>query len=177
MVADSRPIGHVEVGRRVIEGTQAHHPSREFLAMMLRFTVSAKPSVGFVRDFVVEHSGEHPSRLDLKRGGLGPIASIGCWVAGVTEGSGGSTPEWLQRGRDLGVHTADEAEILCGAYVWCYEHLLRRHVEAIRGERTPSNHLGPRHLDPLGRRHLRSVFREVSRVQARLESEWASRLP
>jgi len=58
--------------------------SRDYLSRLLRFTISVRPPVGFVRDFVVEHSGSHRGHLDLKAGGLVPIASLGRWIAIVT---------------------------------------------------------------------------------------------
>ena len=177
MAADSRPVTELSVGRAVVDRTVAGAPSRDFLAMMLRLTVAVKPPVGFVRDFVVEHSGEHRGRLDLKRGGLLPVASVGRWSAVVTGDSRGSTPERLRGGRSAGVLTTDEADTLIGAFDLVYGLLLDREVEALRHGTAPSRHLDPDTLDPLTRRHLRSAFREVTRVQTSLESEWVSRLP
>ena len=51
---------------------------------------------GFFRGLVVEHSGEHRGRLDLKHGGVIPIVDLARWAgmaAGVTSAS---TPERLR---------------------------------------------------------------------------------
>jgi CBS domain-containing protein len=83
----------------------------------------------------------------------------------------------LERGRDASILTADEYDSLRGAFDLIYELLLHCDVEAIRAGRTASQHIDPRSLESLTRRYLRSAFREVARVQARLGSEWISRLP
>src|SRR5690348_12780017 len=43
------------------------HP--ELLRMLARYALSFRPPTGFLRDFVVEHSGERRGQLDLKHGG------------------------------------------------------------------------------------------------------------
>jgi CBS domain-containing protein len=177
MAADSHPITELSVGRAVLQQTAVSAPSRDFLAMMMRFTLAVKPPVGFVRNFVVEHSGEHRGQLNLKQGGLMPIASIGRWVAVVTGEPRGSTPERLRRGRSANILTTDETDTLIGAFELIYTLLLEQEVEALREGATASRYLHPGTLDSLTRRHLRSAFREVAHVQSSLESEWVSRLP
>ncbi len=85
-----------------------------------------------MRDFVVEHSGQHRGQLNLKRGGLMPIASIGRWIAVLTGEPVGSTPERLRRGQAADILTQDETDSLIGAFELCYELLLEREVHALR---------------------------------------------
>jgi CBS domain-containing protein len=83
----------------------------------------------------------------------------------------------LSRGRDAGVLAGDEYESRRGAFELVYELLLQQDVDAVREGRAPSRYISPDDLDTLTRRSLRTVFRDVRRVQTRLESEWVSRLP
>ena len=46
------------------------------LRMLLRLAVSIKPPTGFLRDFVIEFSGEHRGTLDIKKGGELPVVAI-----------------------------------------------------------------------------------------------------
>lgn len=110
MVADCRPISSVSLGRKVVDSMLATARSQDFLASMLRFTLAIRPPTGFVRNFVVESSGEHKGQLDLKRGGLTPIASLGRWAGVVAGDARGTTPERLRRGGDLGLFTVDEVD-------------------------------------------------------------------
>lgn len=176
IAADSRPVTEFALGRSALERTRSMRESNDFLDLMMRFTTASKPPAGFVRDFVVEQSGHHRGQLDLKRGGLMPIASLGRWVAVVTGEPDGSTPERLRRGSRQGVLTTDEADSMVGAFELIYDLVLEREVEALRAGTPATTYLAPAALDPLTRRNLRSAFREIAHVQTRLQGEWVSRL-
>jgi CBS domain-containing protein len=124
---------------------------------------------------VVEHSGEHRGQLNLKRGGLRPVTSIGRWVAVVTGDARGTTPERLRRAVAAQLLTQDESDTLIGAHDQIFALLLEREVEAIRSGDKTETYLAPRTLDTLTRRHLRESFRAIPRVQGRLESIWTNR--
>ena len=177
MVADSRPVMHVALGRQVLETLSRTARSRPFLEQMMRFTLAVRPPTGFVRDFVVDHSGQHRGQLDLKRGGLRPLTALGRWVAVVTGDGRGSTPERLQRGADAGLLTVDEAETLVGAHTEIFSLLMQRETESIRTGTPLTHHVDPKALDTLTRRYLREAFRAISGVQNTLQSEWVARLP
>ena len=176
MLADSRPVSEAALGRQVLDAMVAPARSPQFLHALLEYTLAARPPVGFVRDFVVEHSGEHRGQLNLKRGGLRPVTSLGRWVGVVTGDVRGTTPERLRRGAAQGLLTTDESESLVGAYHQVYALLLEEEVEAVRAGRPPSTYVAPGGLDSLTRRHLRESFRAIAHVQERLESEWQRRL-
>jgi signal-transduction protein with cAMP-binding, CBS, and nucleotidyltransferase domain len=136
-----------------------------------------RPPVGFVRDFVVEHSGDHRGHLDLKAGGLVPIASLGRWIAIVTGDDRGSTITRLRRGQAAGLLTTDEAGTLVRAFEYIYELLLDNEIHAFRtGAPKASTWIAPKELGTLTRRCLREAFRAVAEVQNRLNSEWVTRL-
>ena len=177
IVADSRPVTGAALGRDVLRSLAAAARGRDFLEAMTRFTLELRPPTGFVRDFVVEHSGEHRGRLDLKRGGLRPLTALGRWVAVLLGDTRGSTSERLRRGAAAGLLTHDEAESLVGAHTQIFSLLLSTEIASIvqGGQRT--HHVDPRTLDSLTRRYLRESFRAISGVQNVLQSEWVSRLP
>lgn len=177
MLADCRPVSEPALGREVLDALVAPARSPQFLHALLDYTLAARPPTGFVRDFVVEHSGEHRGQLDLKRGGLRPVTSLGRWVAVVTGDLRGTTTQRLRRGAATGLLTDDEAGTLVGAYEQVYALLLQGEVEAVRAGRPASTYIAPASLDSLTRRHLRESFRAIGHVQERLESEWQRRLP
>ena len=83
------------------------HPA--LLRRLARFSLSYRPPTGFLRGLVVEHSGEHRGRLDLKHGGLVPIVDLARWAgmaAGVTSAS---TPERLRAAAAAGTLSAADA--------------------------------------------------------------------
>lgn len=176
IAADSRPITEVTIGRAVTDAIRETTRSADYLDALLRFALTARPPAGFIRDFVVEHSGEHRGGLNLKRGGLLPISALARWLAIAMGDARGSTPDRLSRAAAAGLLTADEAETLTGAFRDVYELLLRQEVAAIRAGNPFSNWIAPRDLDTLTRRHLRDSFRAISAVQAQIEGGWKTRM-
>ena len=174
--ADSQPLTQLALGRTVTDTIRATTRSNEFLGALLRFTVAKKPPIGFVRGFVVEHSGEHRGNLDLKAGGLTPICALARWLAIAQGDVRGSTIERLKRAASAGILKEEEADILINAFKDIYELVFEAEIAAIRGGREGSSWISPQNLDSLTRRHLRESFRAVSVIQTRFYNEWESRL-
>lgn len=175
MLVDSRPVTGLLQGRQLQEQIRAIPGNDAFFRRALVDAVSRKPPIGFVRDFVVESSGEHRGQLDLKRGGLGPTVAIGRWVALRLRAPVASTQDRLQLGADEGLLTADEAAQLRRAHQEVYDLVFASEIESLRGGVSVSTYLDPGRIDSLRRRHLRQSFKAIARVQDRLESEWLGR--
>jgi CBS domain-containing protein len=176
MVADSRPLTEIALGRSLTDTMHSHARTTQFLRAMLTEALGWRPPTGFVRDFVVHHSGEHRGRLDLKSGGLAPVVGLARWVAIVTGDALGTTPDRLRRAAGRGLLGAEEARTLAGAFEDVYSVLLDHEVHMIRSGTTPSTYVDPRTLDPLTRRHLRESFRAVTEIQHRIDQDWHYRL-
>ena len=91
VLADSRPVwssggtGGGTGGGGLWEA-RPYPDQAGLLRMLARFALSFRPPTGFLRDFVVEHSGERRGQLDLKHGGLIPIVDLARW-AGMAAGA------------------------------------------------------------------------------------------
>ena len=83
MVADSRPLTDLPLGRALTDRIRSHTRTTQFLRALLDEALAWRPPTGFVRDFVVQHTGEHRGRLDLKAGGLMPVVGLARWIAVV----------------------------------------------------------------------------------------------
>lgn len=176
IVADSQPLTQLALGRTITDTIRATTRSREFLGALLNFTLVKKPPLGFVRDFVVEHSGEHRGGLDLKQGGLAPISSLARWMAIAQGDVRGGTIDRLTRAATAGLLDAEEADILINAFKDIYQLAFENEIESIRQGREGSSWISPQDLDALTRRHLRESFRAVASIQTRFQNEWQSRL-
>ena len=174
--ADSQPLTQLALGRTVTDTIRATTRSNEFLGALLQFTVGKKPPIGFVRGFVVEHSGEHRGNLDLKAGGLTPICALARWLAIAQGDVRGSTIDRLRRAASAGVLKEEEADILINAFKDIYQLVFEAEIAAIRSGREGSSWISPHNLDSLTRRHLRESFRAVSAIQTRFYNEWETRL-
>jgi CBS domain-containing protein len=176
MVADSRPLTDAVLGRSLTEAIRSHTRTTQFLRALLDSALAFRPPLGFVRDFVVQHSGEHRGELDLKRGGLAPVVGLARWIAIAAGDPDGTTPQRLHRGAELGLLSTDEAQTLAGGFAASYALLMRHEVEAVRAGGQPSTFIAPKGLDTLSRRHLRESFRAISAVQTRVDRDWIARL-
>jgi len=175
MLADSRPITGLLLGRSMERELRTIPGDDAFLRRALGDAIARKPPIGFVKDFVVEASGKHRGQVDLKRGGLGPTVAIGRWLALRTRSPIASTQERLQMGADEGLLTLDEAAQLQRAHREIYELIFTAEVESLRAGAPTTTFLDPRSLDSLSRRHLRQSFKAIASVQDRLEGEWLGR--
>jgi CBS domain-containing protein len=176
MVADSRPVTGVELGRHVTDQLLARTRTSQFLRALLDEAVSWRTSTGVFRDFRVGRTGEHRGTFDLKRGGLVPIVALSRWIAIVTGDNTGSTVERLDRGADAGLITDDERGTLRAGFDSVYTILYDLEVQALRSGTAPTTYLDPHHLDTLTRRHLRETLRAVHEVQSRVDRSWIRRL-
>ncbi len=175
-MADNRPLTNEPLGRCLADALATATGHTRVLRALLEEALRFKPPTGFVRDFVVEHGGQHSGELDLKKGGLAPVIGLARWVGIATGDADGSTTERLRRGASLGVLTDDEAKTLAGAFEYLYELLLSREADALRRGATPTTYLLPRELDTLTRRHLRETFRAIRSVQDHIDEHWLARL-
>jgi CBS domain-containing protein len=136
-----------------------------------RFALVQRPPTGFFRGLVVEHSGEHRGRLDLKRGGMIPIAALARWAgiaAGVTTTS---TTERLSAAAAAGKLPAADARSLTDAFALINELRIEHQVQQLRAGETPDDFVHPEELSELARSYLREAFRAVAAIQKRVAAE------
>ena len=148
-------------------------PGPELLRLLARFALSFRPPTGFLRDFVVEHSGERRGQLDIKHGGLIPIVDLARW-AGMAAGlASASTMERLRAAESAGTLESAQARTLMEAFDFIFSLRLDHQVEQLRRGEEPDDFIDPKTLNPLARSYLREAFRAVASVQSGLANELA----
>jgi CBS domain-containing protein len=172
VITDSRPVWS---SRGSVAGglwEARPYPDHPYLLRLLaRFALSFRPPTGFLRDFVVEHSGERRGQLDIKHGGMIPIVDLARW-AGMAAGiASASTLERLRAAEAAGTMESAEARTLMEAFGFIFSLRLDHQVEQLRGGRAPDDFIDPKTLNPLARSYLREAFRAVASVQANLTTE------
>jgi CBS domain-containing protein len=172
VLTDSRPVWSSDggTGGALFEARPyPDHP--DLLRMLARFALSFRPPTGFLRNFVVEHSGEHHGQLDIKHGGMIPIVDLARW-AGMAAGlASASTLERLRAADAAGTMEDAEAQTLIEALGFIFSLRLDHQVEQIRRGEAPDDFIDPKQLNPLARSYLREAFRAVASVQANLSAE------
>ena len=172
VITDSRPVWSSRglVASGLWEARP--YPDHPYLLRLLaRFALSFRPPTGFLRDFVVEHSGERRGQLDIKHGGLIPIVDLARW-AGMAAGiASASTLERLRAAEAAGTMESAEARTLMEAFGFILSLRLDHQVEQLRRDQAPDDFIDPKTLNPLARSYLREAFRAVASVQANLAAE------
>jgi CBS domain-containing protein len=171
VLVDSRPVWGVHTGTPVADTFALAELNPVLLRLLARFALSHRPPTGFLRGLVVEHSGEHRGRLDLKHGGALPIVDLARWAgmaAGVTTAS---TIERLRSAAAVGTIPADDAHTLEDAFELIAALRLEHQVEQLRAGRRPDDHVDPGELSALTRSHLKEAFRAVASIQRRVAAD------
>jgi CBS domain-containing protein len=171
IVGDSRAVWGVHRAAPLAEHIAAARSRPGLLRLMARFALAHRPPTGFLRDLVAEHSGARKGRLDLKHGGLLPIADLARWAGMAAGATSISTRERLRAARDAGVLTDEDGRVLEEALALVCALRLDHQVEQVRAGVPPDNYLRPDTLTPLTRSYLKDAFRAVAAVQRRIHAE------
>ena len=171
VITDSRPLWATRPGAPVADVLWEVRGHPDLQRLLARFALSFRPPTGFLRDFVVEHSGERRGQLDIKHGGLIPIVDLARW-AGVAAGvASAPTTERLRAAEAAGTLDSPEARTLMEAFGYISSLRLDHQVEQVRRGDAPDDFIDPKTLNPLARSYLREAFRAVASVQSGLATE------
>jgi CBS domain-containing protein len=171
VVSDCRPLWSSGPGAPVAGVLWEARGHPDLQRLLARFALSFRPPTGFLRDFVVEHSGERRGQLDIKHGGMIPIVDLARW-AGVDAGvASASTLERLRAAEAAGTLDKTQARTLMEAFGYIFSLRLDHQLEQVRQGQPPDDFIDPKTLNPLARSYLREAFRAVASVQSGLSTE------
>jgi CBS domain-containing protein len=171
VLVDSRPVWGLHLGSPISETFRVAPGNPDLLRMLARFALSYRPPTGFLRGLVVEHTGEHRGRLDLKKAGIVPVVGLARWAgmaAGVTSGS---TGERLRAAADADILPSADAHTLIDAFELIHGLRIEHQVQLLRAGRAPDDYVDPSALSSLTRSHLREAFRAVASIQRRIAAD------
>jgi CBS domain-containing protein len=141
--------------------------------LLLRHALANKPPTGFLRNIVVEDSGEHRGSFDIKRGGLLPIVGVARYAGLAAGAASTSTVARLRAAGTAGVLPEGDATSLEEAFRLMAVLRMDHQVAQLEAGDEPDNYVDPKMLNALTRRYLREAFRLVSSTQRRLTTELA----
>ncbi len=146
--------------------------SQLFLAHMTRNALTHRPPLGFFRDFVLVHDGQHDDTLDLKHSGLVPIidmARIYALAEGLYEIG---TEDRLRAAAGTPSLSKGGSANLLDAFEFISNLRLEHQATQIREGESPDNFMPPKQLSKLEREHLKDAFKVVQTMQATLEMRY-----
>ena len=148
-------------------------PRPDLLRLLLRLALASKPPTGFMRDIVVEHSGEHAGHFDIKHSGLLPIVNIARYAGLAAGATMTSTVERLRGAAADGQLDPSDAATLEEALELFAELRLDHQIAQLEAGESPDDLIDPKTLNTLTRRYLRDAFRAVASVQKSLTTKLA----
>ncbi len=171
VLVDSRPVWGVHRGTPLADKFRLAPRNQALLRLLARFALSHRPPTGFFRGLVVESTGEHRGRLDLKNGGAIPIVDLARW-AGIAAGvTNASTTERLRAAAASGTLSGTDAQTLTDAYELITGLRVEHQAGQLRAGVSPDDHVDPGALSRLTRSYLREAFRAVASIQKQAAAE------
>ncbi|MBI5521500.1 MAG: cyclic nucleotide-binding/CBS domain-containing protein [Desulfarculus sp.] len=150
--------------------------NRLFLRYMAKNALYNRPPLGFLRQFVVEKSGEHKNKLNLKLSGLTPMVDAVRVMALDLGLVITNTLERLEAVAQAGLIKPSLAADLKEAFSFMTILRIGRHLEArARGE-VPDNFVDPAALSGLQRKMLKESFGVISQLQDLMEYRYQARM-
>ena len=164
---DLRPVaGDPVPGEALAAYIRTRGPSQTlFLRHLARDAVTRTPPLGLFGRLVVERSGEHKDRLDLKARGIFPITQavrVHALAEGIAETN---TLDRLSRLGEREVFASGEVRDVAEAYEVLCRLRLQHQLGRLDAGVPPDNFLDPRGLGRADRLLLRDAFRVVAWLQ------------
>jgi len=171
---DMRPLHGDEAlyDRLHDEVLQQCRDNRIFLAYMAANALKHRPPLGFFRQFVLVHDGEHDDTLDLKHRGVIPVvdlARVFALSAGLPELN---TRERLIAAEQAGALSHSGADDLLHALEFIATLRARHQSEQHTAGEPMDNFVRPDSLSSVERAQLKDAFAAISTMQEALEQRY-----
>ena len=171
---DLRTIhGDTSFLRQIRETMLAQTPdSTLFLAHLTGNALKLRPPLGFFRDFVLIHDGEHNDTLDLKHNGIAPIVDL-ARIYALSEGIYAvNTIERLQAAAGTPSLSEAGSANLLDALEFIATLRLEHQARQILHNEEADNFMSPREISRLEREHLKDAFKVIQTMQSSLQSHY-----
>lgn len=165
---DLRPIGGAAALFRDLQLETLEAASRNgiFVAHMVSNSLKHAPPLGLLRGFATIRSGEYRNHIDMKLGGVVPVADLGRIYALQGRLTPANTRVRLLEAEAKGVISVSGARDLIEAYDLIAALRLENQANLVRMGRKPDNYLAPSDLSDFERSHLRDAFVVVRTMQS-----------
>jgi CBS domain-containing protein len=172
---DCRPIyGQYELVTR----TAGHileflDEGNSFVREMAKTAVLHKTPLGFFKRLVVEKSGEHKNKLNLKLNGLTPLVDAIRTLALDQKVFDTNTLDRISALVEKETLTPSEADDLRDAFNVIMLVRVRHHVNVLSRGGIPDNYINPDELSIIQRTMLKEAFKTIDKLQGLLELRFA----
>ena len=139
--------------------------SRIFLGHIANLAIKNMPPIGFLKAFVVEKSGEHKDKLNMKIKGLAPLVDIVRLFAlekGIKETS---TIERIHVLKDKHTIVKEYGDELIHAFEFIMLLRIQHQLEQLKEGKDINNFINPNNLSNLEKRIAKETFQLVTKIQ------------
>ena len=136
---------------------------------MADIAVLHQPPLGFFKRLVVEKSGEHKNKLNLKLNGLTPLIDAVRTLALDQRFFETNTMDRISSLMETGVLSQGDGDDLRDAFNVIMLVRVRHHVNVIHQGREPDNYVNPDELSIIQRAMLKEAFKTIDKLQRVLE--------
>ena len=150
--------------------------SRLFMRFMAKVALINRPPLGLLKRFVVEKTGEHKNKMDLKMRGLTPLVDAARVLSLDLGIKAQNTFDRLAAINQKGVIDDGFYADLKEAYEFVVYLQISRHLDALAKGEEPDNFLDPASLNSLQRKMLKESFTVVNRLQETIEFRFQTKL-
>lgn len=144
-----------------------------FAREMAKTAILHKTPLGFFKRLVVEKSGEHKNKLNLKLNGLTPLVDAIRTLALSQKVFDTNTLDRISALVEKESLTPAEADDLRDAFNVIMLIRVRHHVNVLRQGGIPDNYVNPGELSIIQRTMLKEAFKSVDRLQGLLELHYS----
>lgn len=144
--------------------------ARLFLRLMAENALKSAPPLGVIRDFVYDSKADFPHTLDLKAFGARPVVDAARIIALAHGIAHSSTVERLRAAALQKLLGNDDVHAVIEGFFFIQQLRLQNQ----RGGTAPGgeNRIDPDQLNELDRQVLKEAFKQVKRLQSRLQLEY-----
>jgi len=140
-----------------------------FLRHMAQAALKNPPPKSFFRSFIVESSGTHKNKFDIKARALRPLADVARILALEFQlRDYNSTFERFHKVATLAPHLAE----ICEAAGIAYEILLKKRALYGLNHQTSGRYISPDALDKQDKQELRGIFKIIEKLQKAVETHY-----
>jgi CBS domain-containing protein len=145
-----------------------------FLAYMVGNALTHRPHLGFFRNIVLIHGGEHDKTFDIKLRGIVPVVDL-ARVYSLAEGVAQiNTVDRLQAAAGTKAVSSEGAHNLEDAYDLIATLRVQHQARQLRAGDKADNFISTTELSALERSHLKDAFGIIATMQQTLEQRYQS---
>ena len=155
---------------------KAIRKSGRFIRFMAKIALTNRPPLSLLKRFIVEKSGEHKHKIDLKMRGLTPVVDAARVLSLDMGIKAQNTLDRLSEINRMGVIENDFHADLKEAYEFIVYLQISRHLDALSKGEEPNNFLNPASLNSLQRKMLKESFLVIHKLQEILKFRYQTHL-